>query len=596
MKRLLKTLISLTCAALLLFTTLAGCGGGGGGKTGAGGRVIYPGGNGMFDNKLTMYRWDFSGLDAGRKANTEMYKALKNQSGLTLLGATAASGDWKTKLNTMFGTLMLPDIFVSMGPEEPGVYSDMIKDGVLICLSDWVSETKYPNIYNHLQKYDFLAKNVYYSNGKHYGIPVSHSLEHTMYIRLDWLDNLNKEEKLRSIIADEQNISESAVTSQMLEEWKFTVPEDLLDFYRVCRAFRLYDPDENGVKDTYGYTAALDDGLFTNSWAFIAYDAGYNYMIDPDGDGNYESSWTSENAQKAISYLNDLYKSEYVDPSWNENSTSDKQEAFAKGNVGIMEAHAWYNTIVSSYISAHTQPDGSKPTVEEVSQKIGMFAPPKGPNGTYGIPGNPNFWTYTCFNAGMSDEEFTAALKLFDYMLSEEGYNMFVYGIEGEHFKWENNQRVSLMGKDPNTGFNITLEQYDACHQVGSFTNWAKNYLSPYQSNADKVLKVMEDAKGYLKHADYPFLQTAASVEYENQLKDYAQTEVYNMILSSSIWAGERTFANGWKIPTSFDEIGIPSSALTNSFATFKTNYNNQGGTIVQNQHNAALSNAIKVN
>ena len=97
MKKLFKTLVSLTCAVLICFSTLAGCGGGRG-KTGAGGRKIYPGGNGMFDNKLTMYRWDFTGLDAGRKSNTEMYKTLKNQSNMTLLGATAASGDWKTKL------------------------------------------------------------------------------------------------------------------------------------------------------------------------------------------------------------------------------------------------------------------------------------------------------------------------------------------------------------------------------------------------------------------------------------------------------------------------------------------------------------------
>ncbi len=595
MKKLLRTVISFACAFLLLFSTLAGCGGGSGNRTGAGGRVIYPGGNGMFDNKLTMFRWDFTGLDAGRKSNTEIYKALKGQSEMTLLGATAASGDWKSKVNTMFGTLMLPDVFVSMGPEEPSVYSDMIKDGVLICLSDWVSETKYPNIYNHLQKYDFLAKNVYYSNGKHYGIPVSHSLEHTMYIRLDWLDNLNKEEKLRSIIADEQNISESAVTEQMLIDWKFDVPVDLLDFYRVCRAFTLYDPDENGKNDTYGYTAALDEGLFTNSWAFIAYDAGFNYMIDPDGDGSYEASWTSDNSKKAISYLNDLYKSGYVDPSWNENSTSNKQEAFAKGTVGIMEAHAWFNTIVSSYISANTDKNGNKPTVEEASAKIGMFAPPKGPNGTYGIPGNPNFWTYTCLNAGMSDEEFTAALKLFDFMLSEEGYNMFIYGIEGEHFRYEDGERVSLMGKDASTGFNITLGQYDACHQVGSFTNWAMNYLSPYQSNADKVLKVMEDAKSYLQFADYPFLQTAASVEYESQLEDYARTEVKNMILGSDIYDSTKTFTNGWKIPTSFNDIGVPTSALSSKFVTFKANYNSQGGTAVQNEHNAALANAIKV-
>ena len=211
MRKNFKRIIALLFALLLAFSTLLGCGPAT--KTGAGGREIYPGGDGMDDNKLTIFRWNFSGVNDARRKNTTIYRTLKDAAGMNLYASTAGSADWETKLNTMFSTQMLPDIFVSMGPEKPKIYNDMIDDGVLIPISDYVSETEYPNIYNQLQKYDFLAKNVYYSNGKHYGIPVSHTLEHTMYIRLDWLENLNQEEKLRSIIADEQNISESAVTS-----------------------------------------------------------------------------------------------------------------------------------------------------------------------------------------------------------------------------------------------------------------------------------------------------------------------------------------------------------------------------------------------
>ncbi len=592
MRKNFKRIIAILFALLLAFSTLLGCGPAT--KTGAGGREIYPGGDGMDDNKLTIFRWNFSGVNDARRKNTTIYRTLKDAAGMNLYASTAGSADWETKLNTMFSTQMLPDIFVSMGPEKPKIYNDMIDDGVLIPISDYVSETEYPNIYNQLQKYDFLAKNVYYSNGKHYGIPVSHTLEHTMYIRLDWLENLNQESKLRSIIADEQNISESAVTSDMLEQWKFTVPEDLLDFYRVCRAFTLYDPDGNGRDDTYGYTSAGKDGMFADSWAFIAFDAGYDYMIDPDGDGNYESSWTSENAKKAVSYLNDLYKSGYVDPSWNENNLDDKQDAFAKGKVGMMEAHAWYNTIVSSYISANTT-GNVKPSIEQASERIGMFAPPKGPNGTYGIPGNPNFWTLTCLNAGMSDEEFTAALKLIDYMLSEEGNNLLIYGKEGEHFDFDGTTRVSKLGTQAN-GFNTTLSDKDGCAQIASVTNWSTDYLSPYQTNADKILKVMNDAKSYVKYADYPFLQTKSSITYASVIKDFAEQEIFKLVCDASIWSGAKTFANGYKIPTSFDEIGIVSSTLTSKFATFKSSYNNQGGTKIQNEHNDAIKNAVKVN
>ena len=593
MKKILFKIVTLACVLAIAFTAMVGCKKPGSSK-GDGGRVIYNGGEGMNDNKLTIFRWNFAGLNSARKSNTEVYKKLKEVAGMNLYASTAGAADWQTKLNTMWATQMLPDIFVSMGPEKPSLYNSMIEDGVLIPVSDYVSETQYPNIYNHLKKYEFLVNNPCYMNGKHWSIPVDWTLEHTMYIRLDWLENLNKPEKLRSIIADEQNISVNEVTSDMLNQFKFTEPKNLIDFYRVCRAFTLYDPDGNGKNDTYGYTSSGGDDLFSDCWMFIAFDAGYNYMIDPDGDGKYEASWTTENTKKAIAYFNDLYKAGYVDPSWYENNTDDKQAAFAKGKVGMIEAHAWYNTIIRSYISANTTAT-DKPSIEDASSRIGMFNPPAGPNGTYGISGNPNFWTVTCLNAGMSDDELNAALRLIDYMLSDEGRDLLIYGKEGVHFEYDSEgNRVSKLGKSSD-GFNKTLTEADACVEMGSVTNWSIGYLCPYQTNADKMLKTMEEAKHYVKFADYPFLQTRSSILYAELLSDFAQQEVFKLICSSEIWTGVKTFADGRKIPMYFNEIGIPGDVLNSKFNTFKNSYNSQGGTTVQNEHNEALSKAIKV-
>ena len=105
----------------------------------------------------------------------------------------------------------------------------------------------------------------------------------------------------------------------------------------------------------------------------------------------------------------------------------------------------------------------------------------------------------------------------------------------------------------------------------------------------------MNEAKNYVRYADYPFLQTQNSIEYAEILREYAETEVFKMVCSSTIWAGAKTYSNGWKIPTSFSEIGVPSTALATQFASYKSTYNSQGGSKVQSEHNAALSNAVKV-
>ena len=85
-------------------------------------------------------------------------------------------------------------------------------------------------------------------NGKMYMIPPVWTQEHTMFIRMDWIENLNK--KLAAILVKDGVISnEISMTDAIYETYKFTVPQDLMEFYRLCRAFTLYDPDGNGKDD-----------------------------------------------------------------------------------------------------------------------------------------------------------------------------------------------------------------------------------------------------------------------------------------------------------------------------------------------------------
>ena len=139
---------------------------------------------------------------------------------------------------------------------------------------------------DELKKYDFLAANVSYSQGKHWSIPVSHTLEHTLYIRKDWVDNLNKPAKLTAILTEELGHAPSA---QELNDNRFVYPTTMLEFYRLCRAFTLYDPDDNGLHDTFGYTCGAGENFFSDCWIFEAFGAGYQRMVTV-GD-RYESSW-----------------------------------------------------------------------------------------------------------------------------------------------------------------------------------------------------------------------------------------------------------------------------------------------------------------
>lgn len=122
--------------------------------------------------------------------------------------------------------------------------------------------------------------------------------------------------KIEKILVDEgYAASEGEVTSDMMEEHKFTTPDTLIEFYRLSRAFTLYDPDENGQNDTYGYTSEGETNLYSDGWMYVT-GGGYNVMQDSDGDGIYTYSGISDGNKYVVGFINRLLAEGYMDPSW----------------------------------------------------------------------------------------------------------------------------------------------------------------------------------------------------------------------------------------------------------------------------------------
>ena len=528
MKKLTKALV---CVAMAVFLCLpaAACGGGQGDP-----------------DQLSIFGWSLASVQTAQKTNTPIYAKIKKNTGVDLKVHSVNSAAFDEALNKLFNMRELTDLFITYGPEKPALYEKMIKDGAILPVSDYVSESKYPNLHKHLQQYEFLEDNLYYAEGKQWSIPTNHSLEHAIYVRQDWIDNLNQPEKLRTILTEELG---RTPTEEELETMKFKLPDTLLEFYRLARAFTKYDPDGNGQHDTYGYTGASD--MWSENWIYIAFSGGYQQMV-PNGEGGYTSSDASEGAKQAIAFINRLHNEGIMHPDWQTDTFSDKQDKFCQDKVGIIEAHCWFNNIVTGYISAHADQ-----SIEEASGRIAMIAPPAGPDGTRGILGHPGFWTAVCINANIGEAKIEKALTLMDYLYSPEGQDLFVYGVEGENYKVENGEKVSLMGKNA-SGFNYTVASYDAAYPLSAFCNWTADYFSPFATNADKIIAQMEAAKAYATVEEHPMVQTPLYVKNFEGMISFAEESFMDMITSESNYrepaGGEVTWENLYSYNAAFNE------------------------------------------
>ncbi len=550
MNKTMKKILAVCCAAMSL--GLFACGGGGGSDGGY-----------ADDGQLTIFRWDFASIDSARRQETPIYTALKDVTGgYDLKASTAGYGDWEAQINNMYNTQSLPDIFVNYTVDRPEMFNKWIRDGAVLPISDYVTKDNYPNIYNRLKEYSWLLERCDYLNNKWYFIPIEITQTHAMFVRQDWIESLNA--KLDTILVSEGVISStSQMTDSLRTQYEFKQPETLTEFYRLAKAFTIYDPDNNGKADTYGYTCS-GDNMWWNNWVFEAYGGTYWGFVEKGN--SMTASWVTEENKQAVAFLNKLYKEGIMDPDYTAMDDATKISNFCQGKTGIMVDNLYYNTYLQQLRSANRM------TMEEAKAAMAVIAPPKGETGASGLRGNPGFWCGTSINGNISASERTAALKLLDFLLSEEGDEMFTYGVEGKHYKVENGEKVSLMGQDAN-GFNYTIWQKDTCSDIVSLVNWKYSYNPGFSSNYEYVNELLEKAQEYNYVDPVCYVQTEKYIEYEQTLGNNSVREFVSMIGTN--YGGYNTSKIG---TVNWDTIKTDESSFDNAWSTYTNKYLNSWG------------------
>ena len=271
MKKFNRFLALALCGASLM--SLSGCFGGGGGG---------------FDmdetdadvTKITILASDWNEYNSAVKANTPVYQALKAAVGCDVEAESVAASQLDSTIDLRRANEELPEMIRIFGPYKSEQYESLIREGDIVAISDYVNEStesEYPYLYEHMKQFDYMKSNVSYANGKVYFVPTYWGNEKSLWVRTDWIAKLN--EKLPWILVQEGVItSESAATPDLLEKHKYVVPTTLTEFYRLARAFTLYDPDDDrNFNNTKGYVT--ENNRDFDSWMYVACDTGWKQWM-----------------------------------------------------------------------------------------------------------------------------------------------------------------------------------------------------------------------------------------------------------------------------------------------------------------------------
>lgn len=296
--------------------------------------------------------------------------------------------DYPAKLSALIAAGTLPDIFLAKD-------ADVIEfrdAGLLADLTEYMTPENAPNILADSE--DQIQNAPANENGIFLVPKAKRTYAHNLNLRTDWLENLGMD-----------------------------MPTDIDSLYEVLKAFTYNDPDGNGQNDTFGLAVSIAADFSNFSSLFGAFGVPVNRNIQLE-DGTVTKWIKHPQFLDAIEYIRKLVAEGLIDPDW---ATIPTMEAFGKlwnGNAGGIDFQCvgpTNNWMPGRYVEDPTPTFG--------------FATIAGPGGKGGVPMIPPNYNEGWMISSACEYPLEA-LKLADFLHSEEGDELIYLGVEDVMFKW----------------------------------------------------------------------------------------------------------------------------------------------------------------
>ena len=371
----------------------------------------------------------------------EIIQYLNEKFNVKIIPTFTKLDNYEETLNNRIASGDIPDWF---RVRDELLYSQLVEDGLIINLSEAVEKYGLTNMQAQFEK---PAAELLMKDGAFYRSPDSEGhLVPNFYIRQDWLEALNLE-----------------------------TPTTWEEFKEMLEIFVAEDPDGNG---NIGMTSFGDFQIDAYSSCWTGY-AGWAYV---DGELTYHK--VDDQYKEYLKYWADLYASGLMDTEMYNNSWDDIMQKVASGRAGVLLMNMnqlWWDNNV-------------KPLAEYMpSASIANLVPvPAGPAGSI-VSQDVLYSADSVFSSQVPEEKQERMLTLMDYLLSDEGRELTIYGFEGKHHEVVDGEKVQLES--------VLTEWGQGQHVLGEIADFGSNDIT---AKSPEVLKWFEwqDTPGNIQH-DY---------------------------------------------------------------------------------------------
>ncbi len=475
----------------------------------------------------------------------DMYTDMINERfGVTIKASNYAYEDWDTMVNTAInGNNLTDSIQFNLKAYNYGsTYESWVDFGMLKALPDNMS--KWPNLkkmLDNISNIDALK-----IDGKLYGIPIANDINNpqkdfsnfTYVYRRDWakqIDVINKDVPNYKPVYKEGDV--------------YTWDE----FTRLCDAFNT------NLKTLSGMSQA--SVLVDEQWGFPSVTNFYKdapHCYAKDSSGNAIANFAGEKYLAGLEVAKDFVSNKKIYSQDQYNFADNKaNQLYLGGQAAIL----YDNYSLANYIKLRKLFKASQKTVDLDDGTA--FLKIQGPDGKFALEGTENWFSMTMFNADISDKKLEKILDILDYLLTEEGTRLAIYGKEGYDYSIVDGKVVlSEMGweKDSMTGQYATKTNgAKYLRYMATLGNDTKSYdpftekdaydiLTAWQ-NEMKVAKEAGNLRVVKEPADISWMSTPSKNDKTEGLLNDANTAVLKYCFDKiSLENYKKSFEdNNWK-------------------------------------------------
>ena len=373
----------------------------------------------------------YTGQEYDSVTMDSVMNAIQDEVGLEIRFEGASVEDYYTRLTPMMGSGDWPDLIWSDPENSAGAFqtwADPAQD-MLWNLDELLigNEDRYP--YLNKLVYSDQYKNIMYYDG-HYIVPeVQTSTAWAIYYRADWLEAIG--------FVDDEGNARAPVT---LDEFEY-----VMSHFSGTDLFT----DANGNKSGTTYGISPNTSNFYVNPLYGAFGITPDWDIDDDGNVSY--MYAREEFKPYLEWMHAMYEEGWIDPVFNQNTGYTDRDAWYNGKVGCImtngEGHMEW--VVGNFENSQGE---NKVIVGPAPVGTGNTSELTGC--TLGVEGESGFSNWGGYYGGYAVTKGTAdpykTLDLLEYLVSPEGSVLRLYGIEGQHFYYddEGNVVVDLDGRN----------------------------------------------------------------------------------------------------------------------------------------------------